>query len=106
DLLSDVGWIVAKLLEKVRRLRYQSAAELRADLKRIKRDSESTGVRAMALPERPKSRWRSTTLIAGASCALLVVLLALAPRTWRERLSNLFAPPRIHSVAVLPFVNV
>src|SRR6266705_5048808 len=40
DLLPDVGWIVAKLLEKDRRLRYQSAAELRADLRRIKRDSE------------------------------------------------------------------
>jgi serine/threonine protein kinase len=37
DLLSDLGWIIAKLLEKDRRLRYQSAAELRADLKRVKR---------------------------------------------------------------------
>jgi serine/threonine protein kinase/tetratricopeptide (TPR) repeat protein len=106
DLLPDVGWIVAKLLEKDRRLRYQSAAELRADLRRIKRDSESSGVPALALPERPKSRWRSPTIIAAASCALLVVLLVLAPRNWRERLLNLFAPPRIHSVAVLPFVNV
>ena len=46
DLLSDLGWIIAKLLEKDRRLRYQSAAELRADLKRIKRDTESAGVPA------------------------------------------------------------
>ncbi len=106
DLHPDVGWIIAKLLEKDRRLRYQSAAELRADLRRIKRDSESSGVPAVALPEPPKSRWRSPAIIAAASCALLVVLLALAPRNWRERLSNLFAPPRIHSVAVLPFVNV
>ena len=106
DLLPDVGWIIAKLLEKDRRLRYQSAAELRADLRRIKRDSESSGVPALALLERPKSRWRSPTIIAAASCALLAVLLALAPRNWRERLSNVFAPPRIHSVAVLPFVNV
>ena len=46
DLLSDLGWIIAKLLEKDRRLRYQSAAELRADLKRVKRDTESAGVPA------------------------------------------------------------
>jgi len=106
DLLPDVGWIIAKLIEKDRRLRYQSAAELRADLRRVKRDSESSGVPALAMPEHPKSRWRSPTIIAVAGCALLVVLLALAPRSWRERLSNVFAPPRIHSVAVLPFVNV
>jgi eukaryotic-like serine/threonine-protein kinase len=106
DLLPDVVWIIAKLLEKDRRLRYQSAAELRADLRRVKRDSESSGVPALALPEGSKSRWRSPTIITAAGCAVLVVLLAMAPRNWRERLSNLFAPPRIHSVAVLPFVNV
>ncbi len=33
--------IVSKLMEKDRELRYQSAAELRSDLKRLKRDTES-----------------------------------------------------------------
>jgi len=44
ELIPDLGWIAAKLLEKDRKLRYQSAAELQADLKRVKRDTESSGV--------------------------------------------------------------
>jgi serine/threonine protein kinase len=46
DLPPRLVEIISNCLEKDRELRYQSAADLRADLKRLRRDLESGGVRA------------------------------------------------------------
>jgi serine/threonine protein kinase/TolB-like protein/Tfp pilus assembly protein PilF len=105
ELIPDLGWITSKLLEKDRKLRYQSAAELQADLKRVKRDTESAGVPTFAGPKGAKVPWRKPAIIAAAAASLLLLLALLLPHSLRDRLLG-GGSGHIHAIAVLPFVNV
>jgi serine/threonine protein kinase len=68
--------IVQKALEKDREVRYQSAAEMRAELKRMKRDTESQGV--MAAPAEVETRKRPQRLL----WVLPVIILLAAAGFW------------------------
>jgi serine/threonine protein kinase/Tol biopolymer transport system component len=59
ELPPEMERIISKALEKDRDLRYQSASELRADLKRLKRDTDSG--RNLGSDTRPASLSPSTT---------------------------------------------
>jgi eukaryotic-like serine/threonine-protein kinase len=65
--------LVAKALEKDRALRYQSAAELRADLQRLTRDLDPARV-VVAPSRRPRQRWP----VVAAAVAAAAVLAATA----------------------------
>ena len=111
--------IVYKALEKDRNLRYQSAADLRSDLARLKRDLDSgrspsapvSGSVAGAAPSSASvaaasvtssisapSSWRKY-LIGGLAA---VVLLAAAGILWMRGKTE---SSKVTSIAVLPFVN-
>jgi serine/threonine protein kinase len=96
----EIAAILAKALEKERRLRYQSAADVRADLERVRRDravTTSAGRRATGGGARPALRRPLLSLV------VAVVATAGALAWWMIRMP---AGGPIDSVAVLPFVNV
>jgi serine/threonine protein kinase/Tol biopolymer transport system component len=84
ELPADLERIMQKALEKDCDVRYQSAAELRADLRRLKRDTDSGKTTAAVPVERAgsaKSRW---VRIGAAIAVMLVVstlLFVLRPRS-------------------------
>jgi eukaryotic-like serine/threonine-protein kinase len=84
DVPSELERTINKCLEKDRSLRYQHVSELRADLKRLKRDTSSSqhiSTVASARPAAVARRPRPIHLIA-ALTSLFVLLVALAAAYW------------------------
>ena len=106
DLPVKLEEIITKALEKDRELRYQHAADVRADLKRLKRDTESG--RALTVDERTKPARRKT--IAGLVAAAVIVVAAIgafvhyrSPRGAEPVPAPAAAVPSVRTLAVLPF---
>ncbi len=105
ELPAELERIVNTALEKDRDLRYQSAAELKTDLKRLKRDSDSarSGKTAAAAPA-PARRigWKMPVL------AVVVLAAAGAAAWWLSHRTP--APGSAGrgqtSIAILPFRNL
>ena len=101
DLLPKLEEIINKALEKDRDTRCQSAAELRADMKRLKRDTES-GTSAAFTKSVAPSRWSRKRLAALLLLiAAIVGVSALGTSFYLARQAN-----RINSIAVLPLENL
>jgi serine/threonine protein kinase/Tol biopolymer transport system component len=90
-LPAELERIVNKALEKDRDLRYQHAADMRTDLQRLKRDSDSRSVSISSAPPSAAgapvaSHWARILTYAGAVCiGILVLFLGV-------RLRNIWTP--------------
>jgi serine/threonine-protein kinase len=99
DLPEDMERIINKALEKDRELRYQNASDMRADLKRLRRESDSGRTPVVAVtpvPEKPPRGWMLYAVVAA-------VVIAIAGTS-----SYLFFGHNepIDSIAVFPFEYV
>jgi len=103
ELPEELERITNKALEKDAKLRHQTASDLRSDLMRLRRDSDSgrsavrTAVPAATPAKRPRYLW---PVVAGA---VVVLVLLTVVMFW----PSAPVPPAevIDSVAVLPFEN-
>ena len=103
DIPVGLEHIINKALEKDRDVRCQSAAELRADLKRLKRDTESgKSVATTGAGTQTHSRRRVWAVVA-SSVAVLIGATAFLP--WRSLHSRTSDVTPIRSIAVMPFAN-
>jgi serine/threonine protein kinase/tetratricopeptide (TPR) repeat protein len=98
--------VLEKSLEKDREMRYQSAAELRSDLKRIQRGTDSGRISAAEVPAPARPQAKRGMLFAGL--AVLVLLVGVGGVAWYEKHSpaQSAAVAAKPSVAVLPLQNL
>jgi eukaryotic-like serine/threonine-protein kinase len=102
DVPQDLERTINKALEKDRDVRYQSAADMKADLKRLRRESSSDVSRTKheQVVRRPK-------LVAIAISLVLVLVCGAAIAWWKiNRDHPKSTLPNQTAVAVLPFGNM
>jgi serine/threonine protein kinase len=104
--------IIGKAMEKDRRNRYFTAAEMKADLQKLKKETESGLTRTShSAPLRvvtntfQKSSYRQNYLLLGTSGVLIMVLVTLGIWWVKHRSGGAFGGEK-NTIAVLPLQNI
>jgi len=107
DMPAHLEHIILRALEKDTALRYQTAAELLGDLKRLKRELDSgRSMATSAVPGAlqavrdtpPRRRWRTWALVVGSALIAIMALLGYV-------LTRPVAPPRVLRTVQLTNTN-
>jgi eukaryotic-like serine/threonine-protein kinase len=97
--------IITKALEKDRKLRYQHASEMRTDLQRLKRDSESGRALVAAAGVRLKPARKSTRFRWVAVTGVAVLVMGLVVASWLSCSRKAHALSETDTVVLADFTN-
>ncbi len=101
--------IVGKAMEKDRSLRYQGAAEVRADLQRLSRDTIKAAVPAGKQEQVARSGWpsrRASWIAAGVIGLVMAISGGISLGKRSDNATAVSVPTGRPSIAVLPFVDM
>jgi eukaryotic-like serine/threonine-protein kinase len=105
DMPPKLEDIINKCLEKDRNLRYQHASDIRTDLRRLKRDTESTKspavIESASFARNRRLRW----IAAGAGSLVAAVVFALILWQAKHPTVRPVEPASSRAIAVLPLQN-
>jgi serine/threonine protein kinase len=110
----ELEGVIGKAMEKDRSKRYATAAELKADLQRLKRETESGLTRAQAressrlkvVTKTFQSSSKSQSYLLIAVTALLITVLAAVGTWWLKHRAGAASGAATNAIAVLPLQNL